>query len=261
MQFMRIIIQGHHHAFFNMAFDEAISEAIRQKLSPPTLRIYQWDRPSISIGYFQKISDIDIDYCNKMGYPVVRRLTGGKAILHDSELTYSFSALKDSSLFKGSLLENYIIVSEALILGLKLNGINAKISLKRKRTPIHKNPACFKTLSYGEITVNGKKVIGSAQKKFSNAFMQQGSILMSFNAMELRNVLQCNNDEDYHEIGSINDFDPEISFNDLRNSLKEAFEKTLRVKMISDSPTEFELNLAKELVRNRYLTQEWNFRK
>ncbi len=244
-----------------MALDEAVSEAIRQKLSPPTLRIYQWDMPSVSIGYFQKISDIDIDYCNKKGYPVVRRLTGGRAILHDSELTYSFSVSKDSPLFKESLTENFITVSNALILGLELNRINAKISFKQKRHQSHRNPACFNSVSYGEITINGKKIIGSAQKKFGNGFMQQGSILLDFNAKELCNVLRCNNEEGYHEIVSINDYNPGISFNDLRNSLKEAFEKTLKIKMISDSPTEFELNLAKELECNKYSTQEWNFRR
>jgi lipoate-protein ligase A len=258
---MRIITHGPEHAFFNMALDEAVSKAVRKNLSPPTLRIYQWDRPSLSIGYFQRISEIDIDYCNKKGYPVVRRLTGGRAILHDTELTYSVSGSSDSSLFRGSLLENYSLISKAMILGLKINGINAKSSTRRKRNAGRKNPACFKTVSYGEITIEGKKVIGSAQKRFSNGFLQHGSILLNFNAGEFCNVLGSNDEEDFKDIGSINDYVPELSFNVLRCSLKEAFEITLKLKMISDNPTKFELNLAKELEQKKYSTREWNYSK
>ena len=260
MNFMRIITQGTNHAFFNMAIDEAISEAVRQKLSPPTLRLYQWDRPSLSIGYFQKVSDIDIGYCDKKGYPVVRRQTGGRAILHDSELTYSIST-SESSLFNGSLLENYTVISNAIISGLELNGIDAMISFKKKRNTGHKNPACFKAVSYGEITVEGRKIVGSAQKRYKNGFLQHGSILLSFNAGELCNALGCGDTASFRDIGAIKDYAPGISFNDLERSLKESFEETLGIKMIPDSPTEFEQNLAEELVLRKYSTKEWNFRR
>ncbi len=262
MRFMRIIIHGHNNAFFNMAIDEAISEAVRQKISPPTLRLYQWDRPSISIGYFQKIADIDIDYCNRKGYPVVRRPTGGRAILHDSELTYSFSAGTDSVLFKGVLSKDYSLISDAMVLGLKLSGINAQIVSSKKWGSVQqKNPACFKVVSYSEVTVNGTKVIGSAQKRYSNGFLQQGSILLNFNARELCNVLRCNDEKDFKGIGSIKEYAPEISTNDLMDSLKEAFQSALKIKMISDNPTEFELSLAEELESGKYSTQEWNLRR
>jgi lipoate-protein ligase A len=244
-----------------MAIDEAISASVRQKLSPPTLRLYQWNRPSLSIGYFQKVSDIDINYCDKNGYPVVRRQTGGRAILHDSELTYSFSASTDSTLFKGNLLEDYTVISNALILGLKLNGIDAKASFKKKRNSGARNPACFKVVSYGEIIIDGKKAIGSAQKRYKNGFLQHGSILLSFNARELSKVLGLNDEGDFEDIGAINEYAPEISANDLKSSFKEAFEKTLKVKMISDSPSKFEMDLAKELERTKYSTREWNFRR
>jgi lipoate-protein ligase A len=258
---MRIITQGHNNAFFNIALDEAISEAVRKKLSPPTLRLYQWDKPSISIGYFQKISDINIDYCSKMGYPIVRRPTGGRAILHDSELTYSLSARIDSSPFKGRLIEDYTFISKALVSGLKLAGIDAQISFSKKRCFRQKSPACFKVASYGEITINGKKVIGSAQKRYNNGFLQQGSILLNFDARKLRDVLRFNDKEDFKEIGALREYAPEISYNDLKNSLKEAFEMVLKVKMISDNPTDFELQLAKELELKKYSTQEWNLRR
>jgi lipoate-protein ligase A len=242
-----------------MALDEAISEAVRQKLSPPTLRLYQWDRPSVTIGYFQKTSEININYCAEKGYPVVRRATGGRAILHDIELTYSFSSSKKNSLFNGSLLENYTVISKALVKGLNLVGINARISFVKKRCGSFRNPACFKSVSYGEVTVDGRKVIGSAQKRYNNGFFQQGSIMLNFKAKELCNVLNGSNEEDFRNIGSISDSGREVTFKDLINPLKEAFEKELNVKLISDGPSKFELNLAKELEGKKYSAREWNF--
>ncbi len=261
MQFIRIITQGPHHAFFNMALDEAISEAVRQKLSPPTLRLYQWDRPSVTIGYFQKISEININYCTEKGYPVVRRATGGRAILHDMELTYSFSSSKNSTFFNGGLLENYTVISKALVKGLNLIGINAGISFVKKRCDSHRNSACFKSVSYGEVTVDGRKVIGSAQKRYHNGFFQQGSIMLNFKAKELCNVLNGSKEEDFRNIGSISDSGRAITFNDLKTPLKEAFEKELNIKLISDNPSKFELTLAKELEIKKYSNQEWNFSK
>jgi lipoate-protein ligase A len=259
MQFIRIITDGPRSAFFNMALDEAISEAVRQNLSPQTLRLYQWDCPSVTIGYFQKTSEININYCAEKGYPIVRRATGGRAILHDMELTYSFSSSKDSSLFNGSLLENYAVISKALVQGLNLIGIKAGISFVKKRSESHRNPACFKSVSYGEVTVDGRKVIGSAQKRYHNGFFQQGSIMLSFKAKELCKVLNGNNEEDFRDIGSIGGSGRTISFNDLKNPLKEAFEKELDVKLISDGPSKFELSLAKELEEKKYSTRKWNF--
>lgn len=259
MRFMRIIIQGPGHAFYNMAIDEAISEAVTRKLSPPTLRLYEWDRPSISIGYFQKTSDIDTRYCSKKGYPLVRRLTGGRAILHDAELTYSLSSLSNTYLFNNSLIKTYTVISNALLRGLKQNGIEAHMSGRKRHNSGNKNPACFKSMSYGEIKVNGKKIIGSAQKRYKDGFLQHGSILMNFNAEEMHNVLICNDDADFNDIGAIREYSPDLSLSQLIVSLKEAFEKELGVKLVSDNPSKFELSLAKELEQNKYSTEKWNF--
>ena len=259
MQFIRIITHEANDAFFNMAVDEAISEAVRQELSPPTLRLYSWSRPSVSIGHFQKISEVNIDYCGKMDYPVVRRLTGGRAILHDAELTYSFSALTGSPPFSTSLHENYSLISNAILLGLKACGIKAGISFERKRNSGQRNPACFKAVSYGEITINGKKVIGSAQKRYSNGFMQHGSILLDFDVNKLCNVLVHGDKNAFGDISSINDHVKGISIDDIGLSIKKGFEDSLGIKLISDSPTKFEFDLARKLEKNKYSTRDWNF--
>ncbi len=203
--FWRLIDDKAHGASFNMALDEAVSEAVRKKISPPTLRLYQWAKPSITIGYFQKFSDINLKYCKKKSYPVARRLTGGMAILHDSELTYSFSACNDIKPFKNNLINNYLSVSKALVSALRLINIDAQITLSKSKREsrndsIPRDPFCFKISSYGEITVDGTKIIGSAQKRYSNGFLQQGSIMIDFDVKELGRVLgYYNQEENFHE--------------------------------------------------------------
>lgn len=258
MQFIRFIEQGPDHAFFNMALDEAIAESVRERSSPPTLRLYQWDRPSVSIGYFQKAADVDLVYCAKKGYPLVRRVTGGRAVLHDEELTYSISSCTDSPLFKDRLLETYTVISSALLHGLKLNGIDARISLRKKRSEHYKNPSCFRTSSYGEITVNGKKIIGSAQKRYNNGFFQHGSLVLEFHDDELRSVLRGTYPGDTAHIGAIRECNTGITRDQLCRSLREAFEKELDVKLITDVPSKSERKAADRLVKTKYSTDAWN---
>lgn len=261
MKFIRIIIHDANNAFFNMAVDEAISEAVRQELSPPTLRLYRWSRPSLSIGHFQKISEVNTDYCEETGCPVVRRVTGGRAILHDMELTYSFSALTNFPPFSGSLHRNYSVISMAILTGLKYCGVNADISFERKRRSEERNPACFKTVSYGEIKIDGRKVIGSAQKRYPNGFMQHGSILLGFDAEKLSNVLVHSDKSSFSGITSISEHTESVTFESLGLSIKKGFEDSLGIKLISDSPTKFELDLAGKLEKNKYHSKEWNFRR
>jgi lipoate-protein ligase A len=258
MKFARIIVQEQNSASFNMAMDEAISEAVRGKFSPPTLRIYKWVMPSVSIGYFQKIGDINLSHCAEKDYHVVRRPTGGRAILHESELTYSFSSRYDALSFKGRLFEDYSVISRALLTGLKLIGLDAVNSSARVRGNCHKNPACFKAVSFGEVTVRGKKVIGSAQKRYTDGLLQQGSILLNFNAEELRDVLKCADGEDFSDIGSLTEYVPDATFDKLKSALKEAFEKEFGIKLISDKPSKHEVKRAKELDKEKYSSTRWS---
>lgn len=257
----RFIDNGSHNAFYNMALDETISESVRKGFSPPTLRLYQWTQPSVSLGYFQKVSDINIDYCQRKSYQLVRRLTGGKAVLHNSELTYSISARNDTKPFKGKgLLENYMIISTVLVTALKTLNVDAKITSSRIKQQT--DSFCFKTSSYSEITVNGQKIIGSAQKLYRNGFLQQGSILMDINPEELNKIFKNYAiGETSYEVGTIKKYAPSLSIQDLKTALKEAFEKILGTELILKEPTELELDNARKLQVKKYATQEWNFYK
>ena len=114
-------------------------------------------------------------------------------------------------------------------------------------------------MSYGEITANKKKIIGSAQKRYKNGFLQHGSLLLGFNADELRNALTEIGPDDFTHIGSIRECSSGITHDQLRRSLKDAFEKELNVKLVSDVPTKAELKAADKLVKTKYSTDEWNF--
>jgi lipoate-protein ligase A len=258
--YWRLINHGFHNAYFNMALDEAISDSVRNNLSPPSLRLYQWSEPSITIGYFQHISDLNLVYCKRKNYPVVRRLTGGKAIMHDTELTYSFSARFEDSRFKNSIMKNYLSLHRALLLALQFTNIDAEINLKKgKRT---KSPLCFNVSSYGEVTVRGEKLIGSSQRRYSNGFLQQGSILRDVNISELLKILRLQNSENTPcKITAVKDHFLSVSQETLKIAVTEAFEKYFGITFTCEHPTEFELDFTKQLIADKYSKQIWNFRR
>jgi lipoate-protein ligase A len=157
-----------------MALDEAIATSVRNCESPPTLRLYGWDRPSLSLGSFQKSSSVDLKYCRKNSIPVVRRPTGGRAILHGDELTYSFSARTDHVAFAKGLLESYRTISSAFNLAFRKIGLRVSSKDRRENGRVlTRNPLCFRSSSYGEILIENRKVVGSAQKRWKDGLLQQ----------------------------------------------------------------------------------------
>jgi lipoate-protein ligase A len=162
----------------NMAIDEAL---FLNASEIPILRFYQWAPKAISLGRFQNTDQIDLAYCEKNNIDIVKRITGGKAVLHDQELTYSFIAKK--SQLPESIPESYAFISQALILGLAKLGITAEMNPHKIKDP--HNPCCFAQPSLNEIIVNTRKIIGSAQKRINDRIIQHGSILIDCNYQEL----------------------------------------------------------------------------
>ncbi len=166
----------------NMAIDRAILTACDRGQSPATLRLYGWRRPTLSIGYSQnKLRDIDTAQCERKNIPIVRRFTGGRALLHQHELAYSLVAPVPHSMFPGNLTGAFCAVSNAVIFSLQKVGV-AKPEMsgkdKRSRGNGKHSPACFSTANHLEITVRGKKLAGGAQRRLHGAFLQHGSILL-----------------------------------------------------------------------------------
>ena len=257
----RFIDTGPCGASYNMALDEAIAAAVRKDSAPPTLRLYGWDKPAVSIGCFQRISDVNIDYCIEKKIPIVRRPTGGRAILHNLELTYSFSAKISYGIFSKGLLDNYKKISYALSLALTKCGFSPGIMMDRK-TMNYSSPLCFQSTSYGEITINNKKIIGSAQKRWTDGFLQQGSIPYTIDKDEMISVFTLKSTHVAGEaISGLKEIHPELNINRLKNAISTSFEEIFDTRLIISSPSQDEVSLAQELEFQKYLSDQWNFKR
>jgi lipoate-protein ligase A len=162
---------------WNMAIDEAIMEAVAVGSAPPTLRLYQWQPPCVSLGKRQPLSGIDIARCREDGVDIVRRSTGGLAILHTDELTYSIVTSPDDPRAAGAVLDSYRKLSQGLVAGLRLLDVPAEMQPVNLDGASHyASAACFEAPSAYEITAGGRKLMGSAQTRPHGKLLQHGSL-------------------------------------------------------------------------------------
>jgi lipoyl(octanoyl) transferase len=160
----------------NMAIDEAILQAVVHYQVPPTLRFYRWSPPCLSLGYGQKVTDVDRERLAVYGWELVRRPTGGRAILHIDELTYSVALPADDPLAAGSIIDSYRQISRALVAGLQKLGVSPQADRRAEHGEHKRGPVCFETPSHYEITVAGRKLIGSAQMRRHGGVLQHGTL-------------------------------------------------------------------------------------
>lgn len=174
MRQWRLIYDPPTSGIWNMAVDEAILQAVACGDAPPTLRFYDWSPPCLSLGYGQRAADVDFEAVAALGWTVVRRPTGGRAILHVDELTYSVALPGDDPLAAGDIVNSYRQISQALTAGLEQLGIHTQ----SEPQPEHRSggPVCFETPSHYEITVGGRKLVGSAQVRRYGGVLQHGSL-------------------------------------------------------------------------------------
>jgi lipoate-protein ligase A len=162
-----------------MAVDEAVLEFTIRDQSPPTLRLYAWYPPCLSLGQAQPFADVDLGRLQARGWDVVRRATGGRAILHTDELTYSVIAPADEPRVAGTVLESYNRLAGALLAAVRRLGLTVEVKEGRAAGNGPPNPVCFEVPSAYEITVEGKKLIGSAQARKQDGVLQHGSLPLS----------------------------------------------------------------------------------
>lgn len=183
--FWDLILDGAIDGISNMAIDAALLDEVEESLDPKTIvRFYTWIRPTVSLGRNQKIEKaVDAGYCRENGIAVVHRPTGGRAVLHDDELTYAVIS-NDSSYFGGTIYGNYKRVSEALCIGFNRVGIPAILApdtRKPNASDIGADPPCFVSTSRYELMVGGRKIVGSAQRRIRRSFLQHGSMPITVN--------------------------------------------------------------------------------
>jgi lipoyl(octanoyl) transferase len=160
---------------WNMAVDEFLFRQAER--TPRTfLRFYQWERPTASLGYSQDAGRVvDAVFCAAHGIDIVRRITGGKLVLHDREVTYAVAS-SDTEAFGATLHDSYQRISRALLKGLAIMGLSARLAETSPPSYIKGTMPCFAFPARDEIEIGGKKIVGSAQKRTGTLFLQHGSI-------------------------------------------------------------------------------------
>jgi lipoate-protein ligase A len=243
-----------------MALDEAIALSVRKHHALPTLRFYGWDRPSLSLGCFQKSAGLGLAYCSTHDIPVVRRPTGGRAVLHGDELTCSFSARTDQPPFARGLLDSYRSISSALCLAFRKIGISAASKMtKEKGRVLTRSPLCFASSSYGEILVDHRKLVGAAQKRWKDGLLQQGSIPYAYDEEKMRHVFAVESSLPENDFRTaLRDVMPDIAEMDLKDAIIAAFEETFGISLRASPPSPEESRHAKDLEARKYLQESWN---
>lgn len=249
----RYIDDGPGEASFNMAVDEAIAQHVLAGTVPPTLRFYGWKGHCISLGRFQKRSDIDIEYCKRMMINIVRRPTGGRAILHGEELTYSFcSGISGSDHFR-DLSGSYTALSMVFDGAFKRLDIETRVRDKREKGKVlSKASNCFDAVSVGEITLSGQKIIGSAQKRFRNGFLQQGCIPLSIDKDISSSVFGR-----HGTMPGLLSLTESLDIERLKNAIFHEISSFFSVELKNSELTESEVDLARELQEKKYSSTHW----
>lgn len=279
----RLIFTGPQDAFLNMALDEALLLSCQEGISPPALRLYQWNPPTVSIGYFQSAEEtVNLQKCEASGIHVVRRITGGRAVLHEDEITYSICASGDYLARLGrNISQTYERVSMALLASLRVLGIAGewvKPSAEGRSGSVARisSKPCFLSNSRYEITVGGKKLIGSAQRRFSfrsnqgrkDSFIQHGSILTGEGQHGLAQLLPGGQSADLvrQDLGQKSTnmekvLSRKVKTDEIISAFKVGFQKIFACSMEDSALSQRELGTAESLLRQRYRTEEWNLRR
>jgi lipoate---protein ligase len=239
---IRTLETGYNSGPWNMALDEALMSCINYH-SMPILRIYGWRPPTVSIGYFQSMDEeVNIKRCKKMGIDVVRRITGGGAVLHESELTYSFI----TNVYPKNIMESYNLISDPIVMCINKLGFNAKFA------PLN------------DITVDGKKVSGNAQTRKKGTLLQHGTILLSVDLEKMFSVLKITSekvkdkmiDDAKERVMGLNKPFDEVAYN-----LKESFSDKFGAEIVVDNLTTKEEEGIKKLTEEKYTSDKWNLKR
>lgn len=281
MSTWRLIESGFADGATNMAVDEAIAAAVAAGDQPPTLRLYGWKPPAVSLGYHQELDEgIDRDAVAARGYGIVRRPTGGRAILHADELTYSFCIRQDAIRGGHSTMESYREISRGIIAGLELLG--AAVSLGADEDGPGPNfsgqdtyategadaakPICFAKTARCDLQSAGRKVVGSAQVRRNGGILQHGSIPITIDLEDQVAVMPGSDGRMARKVlagaaMSVSELlGRPITYDELSAAVAGGFADTFEVAMARQELSPEEAAEAERLYEERYATDEWNER-
>ncbi|MCD6370709.1 MAG: lipoate--protein ligase family protein [Thermoplasmata archaeon] len=243
---LRVIFDKKNKAAWNMALDEAVLMHLGEL--GPTLRFYGWFPPAVSIGYFQSMEEeIDLKKASELGVDVVRRLTGGGAVYHKYELTYSIVLPPPP----GKILDSYRIVEKGIVNGLKALGVDAELS------------------GINDIVVGGKKISGNAQTRRYGGMLQHGTLLMDVDVDEMFSLLKVPQEKMKDKmiknvkerVTSLHNLGIDIEFEELQKIMGEGFKKALNAELYEENLPDKVLSQARKLEVEKYGSRKWNFKR
>jgi lipoate-protein ligase A len=275
----RLLIDQPADGAANMARDEAILSSQAGGAAQPTLRLYRWHRACLSLGRFQRADAIDRAACARAGVAIVRRPSGGRALLHDAELTYAIIVRADHPLFgEQSILATYRQISLALLAGLRRLGLAAELTLvtkdERRKTKDEgsstsslvvgrlspSSAACFDTAAAYELTVAGRKLAGSAQTRRAGSILQHGAIPLTAHAERLAALLHHPPDDLGAKMIALDQAaGRRIEFDQLADALVAGFRDAWGIGFERGELSEHERREEQRLIAEKYTDERWTY--
>lgn len=265
----RLLDSGPGDGPWNMAVDEALLEAGVAGLLVPTLRFYAWVPAAVSLGFFQPLDEgISLPEIEARGFGLVRRPSGGRAILHKDELTYSVTVPEQLVPDGQSVMGSYRSISRGIEAGLGLLGVGAKLA-ERKDEPRMKAEGlptvCFAKAAKCDMTVSGRKIVGSAQTRRRGIIMQHGSVPIHLEPEEHLAVMPGGGTDEASQrrlaeaaCGVADALGRPVSYHELAAALAQGFADTFKIDLRPGELTDWERAKAEHLRANKYATEEWN---
>lgn len=249
----RLLIDRPRDGLENMAIDEAILISCNDGFQGSTFRLYEWSSAVLSLGCFQKADNI-INCCSHAGIPFVRRITGGRAVLHLDEITYSIVCREEEPLFNEGISGAYRIISKCLFEALAAAGVKAQMHPDNGRGYSTNRISCFHSASKYEIIANGKKVTGSAQRRFKKAFLQHGSILFGIDEELVSRLFGKGAVSRMTWLRLYSD----IKKDEFKAVLAEKIREGLNIRFIPGRMSDKEVRLKEILMAAKYADDMWN---
>lgn len=234
-------------AYMNMALDETIMENVRSNNSLPTIRFYGWKPSAISIGYFQGLHhEVNVNACHEAGVDIIRRMTGGGAVYHDTLGEATYSIIAPISIFPQDINESYKIICTDIIYALDLLGI----------------PSSFQPIN--DIIVNQQKISGNAQTRRGGILLQHGTVLYQVDVERMFSLLNVSEKKSADKliksvkkrVTSICQYHNQITMQDLIQAMETSFSREREI--IPSDYTEQEFTRARHLAEEKYKTDAWN---
>ncbi|MEW5866591.1 MAG: biotin/lipoate A/B protein ligase family protein, partial [Bacillota bacterium] len=280
----RLLRTGYNTGAWNMAVDEAVMAHVARGASPPTFRLYGWSPPALSLGRLQSFeANVAAGACARLGVDVVRRPTGGRAVLHDLEVTYSLIVGEGDPALPAGLRESYRLATEGIMKGLKLLGVDCEISGREAAAMgdiretgategaghyrAGQSGACFDSPSWYEVTSKGRKLVGSAQARLMGVFLQHGSVLIQLDAAKLCALLKFESEEERasaishlsaHATSISEILGRPVSFAEVEEAIVSGMRSHIApIVLVEAELSPGELSLAEDLISRKYASPDW----